>query len=186
VDERTLVAGILKGEEQSQEALVRATRLRLLATAYHFLGYQDADAEDVVQETFLLAFQKLPEFEFRSGLYLWLNRICVNHCLRRLQKRQKLLLQQDDELEALSQKHALHHHGMLHHKKAEEEQRVWIKAKIAELGEPCATLMQLRHVEGLPYAALGKKMKWPLGTVMSRLARCRESLKQDLLKEGQA
>jgi RNA polymerase sigma-70 factor (ECF subfamily) len=45
------------------------------------------DAEDVLQETFLKAYQHLPEFEGHSKFYTWIVRIAVNEALMKLRKR---------------------------------------------------------------------------------------------------
>jgi len=46
------------------------------------------------------------------------------------------------------------------------------------LGEACRRLLQLRDQEGLSYADVGRRLKVPIGTVMSRLARARTQLRE--------
>ena len=50
------------------------------------------------------------------------------------------------------------------------------------LGAPCQDLLELREVQGKSYAELTTIFKAPMGTIMSRLARCREALKQLVLR----
>ena len=57
----------------------------LFRLAYRITGNR-SDAEEVVQESFLRAYQQLPQFELRSDFGTWLYRIAVNTALNRLQK----------------------------------------------------------------------------------------------------
>ena len=50
------------------------------------------------------------------------------------------------------------------------------------MGEPCRGLLNLRDSQGKSYALISETLKVPMGTVMSRLARCRETLKQMVLQ----
>jgi RNA polymerase sigma-70 factor (ECF subfamily) len=176
MDEKQLVALVLKGDEAAREDLSCRFRQRLYATAVHFLGYQDPEAEDVVQDTLLAAFKQLAGFEFRSSLYTWLNHICVNLCYARLRQRRKAVAQPDETLELLSSNAALQRH---HH--AEEDQErdarlAVLRKELAAMKEGCRSIVTLRDVEGRSYAEIAQGLKLPLGTVMSRLARCREAL----------
>jgi len=176
MDERQMVSLILKGDEAAQEAFVRLHQQRLYATAAHFLGFQDPEAEDVVQETFLAAFKQLSGFEFRSAVYTWLNHICVNLCFARLRQRRKAVAQPSDSLELLATSAS----RRIHEQGAEDAQRderlLVLRQELASMKEDCRRIITLRDVQGESYAAIAKACKVPMGTVMSRLARCREAL----------
>src|ERR1700690_1053259 len=101
-NERDLVQSILAGDHAAQTAFYQENAKRLYPICVHFLGYQDPEAEDIVQDTFLIAFKKLEGFEFRSSLYTWLAHICVNLCYERLRKRKKVLATEAVDLEILS------------------------------------------------------------------------------------
>jgi RNA polymerase sigma factor (sigma-70 family) len=69
-------------------------------------------------------------------------------------------------------------------KEAEELDRRELVAAIREvrvgMGEPCQTLLKKRDEEGLTYGQLAEALKIPVGTVMSRLARCMDTLRNRL------
>jgi RNA polymerase sigma-70 factor, ECF subfamily len=178
MDEKDWVKRIQNGEENARERLYTQFKQRLYVTAVHFLGYQDPEAEDAVQETYVRAFTGIAGFRFESGLYTWLNHICVNVCFDRVRIRKRNLLKQHEDLEGLSVKAARAQHSRAQETQDKEETLGILRQAIGQLGEPCQTLVRLRDLEGKSYAEVSKISKVPMGTVMSRLSRCRESLKQ--------
>jgi RNA polymerase sigma-70 factor (ECF subfamily) len=175
--EKELVRRILSGEPQASDAFCTEFRRRLQATASALLGYQDPEAEDMVQETLVAGLKALPGFEFRSGLHTWLNHICVNLCLKALRRRQRMLVQEDTEIERLSDSTA----GRA--RPPDEAARHLILRGLAGLGGPCKKILGLRYELELDYGTISRTMNIPLGTVMSRLSRCKAALKTALLKK---
>lgn len=178
MDERQLVSQILSGEEKAKEAFYRLYRDRLYATAVHFLGYQDPEAEDVMQQAFLIAYSKIGEFRFESSLYTWINHICVFQCFERIRQRKKVCVSQDEEFEVLTGPMALRREEAGALDRLTEGRLVWMRAAIAGMKKRCREVVELRDIQGLDFAVAARKLKIPLGTFLSRLARCRESLKR--------
>jgi RNA polymerase sigma factor (sigma-70 family) len=144
----------------------------------HFLGYQDSDIDDIIQQTFMIAFQKLPEFEPRSSLYTWLAHICVNLCYERIRKRKRVLVSLEEELDQLSS-HLSRSAELKKEQDGEQGRKIRLLEKLMQtMGEKCRKILELRDKQGKSYAEVGKTLKIPIGTVMSQLARCRETLKQ--------
>ncbi len=188
-EEKDLVQRILSGDREAQDLFYREYSHRLFPVCVHFLGTGDSDAEDVVQDTFLVAWRKLGGFRFESSLYTWLNHICVNLCYERLRKRKKNLVSLEEDLEKLTQPHK----GWVQKKKAEEEDEekkallVRLNRIIDSMGENCRQILVLRDREGQSYIDLARNLKIPPGTVMSQLARCRKAvwhLMRNELKEA--
>ena len=69
------------------EELYRQHSTRLFNLAWRMCGTR-ADAEDLLQEIFLLAYRKLPEFRGDSTVGTWLYRLAMNRCLDHLKSRQ--------------------------------------------------------------------------------------------------
>jgi len=172
-----LIQQILAGDEAAQTRFVLDHRKRLYPIAIHFLGYQDPDAEDVVQETFLIAFRKLKDFQPRSTLYTWLAHITVNLCFERLRKRKRQLAALVEDMERLAAPLS----AQAHERSGEDAEREALLSRvrglIERLGPNCRDVVRLRDIEGLSYAEVGRRTRLPIGTVMSRLSRCRETLK---------
>jgi RNA polymerase sigma-70 factor (ECF subfamily) len=173
--ERELVRRVLANEAGAGDEFVLRYRERIYAVCVALLGWQDPEAEDAVQETFGAAWLGLPGFEFRSSLYTWLNQICVRQCYRRIRARSSMALGAENDLAAILGQTASDEGGAL--RELDEERSRWLKKAVQALGEACRKLVTMRDFEGLSYAALARTLKAPIGTVMSRLARCREKLK---------
>jgi RNA polymerase sigma-70 factor (TIGR02960 family) len=78
-----LIGRARQGDGEAFEALVDRFRRELHVHCYRILG-SAADAEDVLQETMLAAWQGLGAFEERSSIRTWLYRIATNRCLNAL------------------------------------------------------------------------------------------------------
>ena len=183
LDDSTLIRQILSGDQDAQNLFYRQYAPRIYPICVHFLGYRDPDAEDLVQETFLIAFRYLDGFEFRSSLYTWLARICVSLCYKRLRKRERLLVSAQEDLEKFAiPLTATREAGI----EEEEEKRLrlaLLEKLMKSLGEKCREILLLRDRRGESYADISRILKVPIGTVMSQLARCRRALKALVEKE---
>jgi RNA polymerase sigma-70 factor (ECF subfamily) len=83
--ESLLVTEAKAGSYQAFEELVNRYEKKIYRLALRLTGNQQ-DAEDVLQETFLKAYEHLPDFRQDSRFYTWLVRIAVNEGLMRLRK----------------------------------------------------------------------------------------------------
>lgn len=181
MEEKELVARVLAAEAPAEEEFFRAYRPRLLRCSYYFLGSRDPEAEDVVQQTFLIALPKLKDFDFRAPLYAWLKRICVNLCYERLRHRKRMLASMDEDLEIYTRQAAREKHEA----GDQEDEKAFLLELVKELqqtmDETSRRILRLRDVEGKSYSEIARVLEIPMGTVMSRLARSRQELKKRCL-----
>src|SRR3974390_2435358 len=82
-DELSLVTAAKAGDIGAFEELVRRYDRNVFRIAQHITQNRE-DAEDVVQDAFLKAYQNLPNFQMQSKFYTWLVRIAVNEALMRV------------------------------------------------------------------------------------------------------
>src|SRR5579859_444624 len=85
-NELTLVQAAKKGDLEAFSELVKRYDRNVFRIAQH-ITHNEEDAQDVVQEAFLKAYQNLEQFQGNSKFYTWLVRIAVNEALMRLRKR---------------------------------------------------------------------------------------------------
>src|SRR5438552_14958396 len=85
-DELALVRAAKRGDMGAFEQLVKRYDRNIFRIAQHITQNRE-DAEDVVQDAFLKAFQNLEQFQGQSKFYTWLVRIAVNEALMKLRRR---------------------------------------------------------------------------------------------------
>jgi RNA polymerase sigma-70 factor (ECF subfamily) len=86
--ESDLIMGIKSGDQESCTALFELYGKKIYNLAYRMCGSKE-DAEDILQQTFMQAYQSIGGFRLESGIYTWLYAIARNNCLRLLENRKK-------------------------------------------------------------------------------------------------
>jgi len=148
-----------------------------------------ADAEDVVQETYLKAYRAYHTFQAGTNLKAWLYRILTNTYINRYRKEARRPTEVDfgevEDLYLYKRLSAGETGGAA--RSAEEEVlesfvEEEVKSAVEELPEHFRLPVLLADVEGFSYKGISESMDVPIGTVMSRLHRGRKALEKALWK----
>lgn len=91
-----LVERCRRGDSRSFGDLYQQYARSMYSTCYRIVN-NTAEAEDILQESFIEAFSHLDEFEQRSSFGAWLKRIVVNRCINYLKKKRLPLIVVDEE-----------------------------------------------------------------------------------------
>ena len=150
-----------------------------------------ADAEDLVQETYLKAYRGFEGFEQGTNLRAWLFRILTNNYINTYRKKQRRPSESD--LEDVQDLYLYRRIGGAETaqlgRSAEDElfEHITdgeIKEAIEALPEQYRDAVLLADVEGFAYKEIAEILDVPIGTVMSRLHRGRKRLQEQLLEFG--
>jgi RNA polymerase sigma-70 factor (ECF subfamily) len=160
--------------------LADATGVEYLDGLYSYalvLTRNHAEAEDLVQETFVRALPAMGRLRADSNAKGWLFTILRNVWLNQLRKwrngPQMVEMDVDNGVADCIVEPSKDSHD-LYVGKLEAEQ---VRAAIQELPVECREIVLLREYEGLSYQEIASVLDCPIGTVMSRLGRARGKLR---------
>jgi len=184
-DETRLVDAARGGDVGAFEQLVKRYDRNVFRIAQHITQNRE-DAEDVVQDAFLKAFQNLVQFQGQSKFYTWLVRIAVNEALMRLRRRRpERMVSIDEDVKTEDDSipreiadwspnpEQLYNQGEL---------KEILQKTIQGLPESFRTVFILRDVEGLSTEETADALGLSVPAVKSRLLRARLQLRERLTK----
>ena len=157
------------GDREAFEVIVNHYAEELYRVALCWTG-RTHDAEELVQDSLLGAFQGMSRFEGRSSIRTWLLRILSNTFRKRLryQKLRKFL-----SLERMAEEGAPEP-GL--DQRAANDARIDAQGMLASLPQDQREVLVLRELEGLSYGEIAEVLGIPQGTVESRIFRARKAL----------
>lgn len=177
-DERRLVEASQNGDQKAFGLLIRQHQQRLFRMVYGLVGSFDM-AEDIVQESWVRAWQNIKSFRTEFAFYPWLSTIARNLAYTQVSREEK-----KESLDKLSESGfdpMSVDLGPLDSLIAREGQQRFYAALMA-MPTTYRTVFVLRHFEEMDYVQIAHYLKIPPGTVDSRLYRARRYL-LDALKD---
>lgn len=159
---------------------------QLFATALRMTRNR-ADAEDLVQETFLKGWRAFESYQQGTNLRAWLFRIMTNTFINKYNSQQRR--PQETELDEVEELYLFRRMGAFDQSKmthSAEDQMLElftddeVKNAIEELPETFRIPVLLSDVEGFSYKEIAEMLEVPIGTVMSRLHRGRKAMQKML------
>lgn len=181
-----LAARIAAGDQKAFALLMRRHNQRLFRTARSIL-HNDAEAEDAVQESYLLAYRSIALFRADAKLSTWLTRIVVNESLGRVRKagrRDQLSLirgAEDDINDANEVDMKASTNESPENSAIRAQARALLETSIDALPEQFRTVFVMRAVEEMSGEEVALCLGIPEATVRSRFFRARSQLRTALL-----
>jgi RNA polymerase sigma-70 factor (ECF subfamily) len=176
-DQQAFAAAAMQYAPQLYNAALRMTRNR-------------ADAEDLVQETYLRAYRSYATFEAGTNLRAWLFRILTNTFINTYRAKQRR--PQETDLGDMEDLYLYRRIGQVNPASVSAEDQLLdlftddeVKAALEELPEAFRLPVLLADVEEFSYKEIAEMLDIPMGTVMSRLHRGRKAMHKRLFDFAQ-
>lgn len=179
--DEVLAARVAAGDRQAFDSLVLRYHRRIRSICLR-MSSSPEEAEDMSQETFLRMFKYASSYQKGRRFTSWLDRICVNVCLRRREQTKK-----EDRTVRMGDREPEAAEGSATRAAFDPESQARtseIKRKLAtaleSVAAPYRAALVLRVVGELSYQEIADRLQCSIGTVMSRINRARTKLREQL------
>ena len=169
--DRELIVRARRGDRNAFGELVTCYQTGVFNVCYRLL-HERTEAEDLAQETFMRAYDRLHIFDLDREFGPWIRRIAANLCLNYLESR-KVTVQLDQERDADESRRPEQQVEV-------QERSVQIRAALISLPPHYRVVIELRHYQELSYDEIASELKIPLSDVKSHLFRARKLLAEKL------
>jgi RNA polymerase sigma-70 factor (ECF subfamily) len=185
VDESVLVAQAREGDMQAFSTLVQRYDGKIFRLAMHVTQNRE-DAEDVLQETFMKAYEHLDQFKGDSKFYTWIVRIAVNQALMKLRRRRTDKSVSMDETIDTGEDTVVREIAAWdespEQRFSREEVREILDGAIESLDPIYRSVFMLRDVDDLSTEETAEALGLSVPAVKSRLLRARLQLREKLTR----
>ena len=170
--DQKLVRQAQAGDARAFDALVSKYRARIMQLILRY-ARNEADAEDLVQDTFFKAYRGLLNFRGDASFYSWLHRIAINAAMTafHVHARNAHVVSMEGSYSEQVEESATPENLAV-----TDEILAAIGAAVDALCEDQRRAIVLREIDGLSYQQVAGAMSCPVGTVRSRVFRAREAI----------
>jgi RNA polymerase sigma-70 factor (ECF subfamily) len=166
-----LIQRARRGDAEAFGELVIRHQTNVFNVCYRML-HERAEAEDMTQETFMRAYDRLNTFDTERAFGPWIRRVAANMCLNHLESLH-VQAELDDERDA-DERQGPESQAVVH------ERSEQIRSALASLPAHYRAVIELRHYQELSYDDIAAELKIPLSDVKSHLFRARKLLAEKL------
>lgn len=184
--EQELVTRAKAGDDEAFAQLMRDNEKRIYNLTLRMTGNPD-DAMDLAQETFLNAWRGLNFFKGDSAFSTWVYRLASNACidhLRRKKRRQDISAPMPVDEEDNSQPDIPDERFQPEQELERRELQRAVAQGLEQLSDEHRQVLVMREINGLSYQEIADVLDLEAGTVKSRIARARNSLRKILVESG--
>lgn len=177
-----LIRRALSGDQSAYEDLMKRYHHGIYVMIYQMIKNRE-ETEDLVQETFMKAFNALRYYNAQFAFSTWLYKIAYNNCIDSIRKRKLKTLPLDRPIQHADGESA---QDIRDDSTSPEkdylfaEKRQHIQNAIDGLAPIYREVIRLRHQEERSYEEISELLNLPIGTVKARIFRAREELKLKL------
>jgi RNA polymerase sigma factor (sigma-70 family) len=165
LSDRELVARCRSGDQQAWSELVERFSRYVYAISVQAFRLSEADAEDVFQEVFARAYERLDSLRDDAAVRPWLAQLTRRLCIDRLREATREVPAEELEPDGLDETIDTLDEAMA------------VRQAMARIGEPCGDMLDRFFARDQSYRTIGDELDLPAGTIASRISRCLEKLK---------
>lgn len=169
--DRDLILRARRGENEAFGELVTRYQTNVFNVCYRIL-HERGSAEDLAQESFMRAYNRLNTFNLEREFGPWIRRVAANVCLNHLES-QKTNADLDEERSADESQRPEQQVEV-------RERSEQIRAALASLPPNYRLVVELRHYQEMSYDEIAAELNIPLSAVKSHLFRARKLLVEKL------
>jgi RNA polymerase sigma-70 factor (ECF subfamily) len=178
--EAELIAAVLKGNAASFEPLVEKYSPRIFAMARRY-ARRESEVEDIVQDIWLKAFERLQSFRAEAPFEHWLMRLAVNTCYDSLRRRQR---NRETIFAELSDAEENWLDRLVHQPEAANENaeaaRQLVERVLEQLSPSARLIITLQEIEERPVKEIAQLTGWSVPLVKVRAFRARAEMRKVL------
>jgi RNA polymerase sigma-70 factor (ECF subfamily) len=166
-----LIEGCRDNNRKSQLQLYKLYYKAMYNTALRIVK-DSAEAEDVMQEAFLTAFQKIADYKGEASFGAWLKRIVINRALDQLKKKKESISLEEYGIELQADDPTENYLEILSYKTEQ------IRCGIEQLGEDDRVIMSLFLLEGYDHEEISQVLNISNNASRTRYSRARHRLRE--------
>jgi RNA polymerase sigma-70 factor, ECF subfamily len=177
-----LIDKIIQGDKRLYEGIIRKYNQRLYRIARSFIKDED-EIEDVMQETYIKAYQHLKQFEGKSQFSTWITRILINQANHSLNKEKRvknhIVTSSEDIPDIKPSSEPTPDQNLMN-----DEMKKYLEQAIDELPDSLRSVYIMREVEGLSVNETSEALSISIENVKTRLHRAKSTLKDSLFEKA--
>lgn len=166
--EYQLIQAVVSGNRSAFQVLIEQYRHRLIQNMRSFTR-SDEETDEIVSRAFLVAYEKMDQFRGESSFYTWLYRIAMFEITRQRRGEHTVSLEVTEDMSEEDP-------GL--DRWADQELAAQAQDALGDVPNPYRKLLQLYFLRDQSYEDISRKLKMPMGTVMSRLHKARHLLRE--------
>jgi RNA polymerase sigma factor (sigma-70 family) len=177
-----LIDKIIQGDKRLYEGIIRKYNQRLYRIARAFIKNED-EIEDVMQETYIKAYQHLKQFEGKSQFSTWITRILINQANHSLNKEKRVkshIVTSSEDIPDIKPSSELTPDQNL----MNDEMKKYLEQAIDELPDSLRSVYIMREIEGLSVNETSEALSISIENVKTRLHRAKSTLKDSLFEKA--
>ncbi|WP_417886204.1 RNA polymerase sigma factor [Zunongwangia sp.] len=173
-----LIEGCRKGNQRAQREIYNRYYKAMYNTAVRIVNHS-AEAEDIMQESFLRAFEKIDQYKAEATFGAWLKRIVVNNSINAQQKRTK---HEEVSYKDYLKNEVSENEGITSENTQNKKVKLVLKT-LQELKESYRICLTLHLIEGYDYEEIGEILNMSYANCRTTISRAKESLRKKMMND---